>query len=95
MQNIGRGMKEALCRLYVKDNNNQIVKILTSRAEIEQVIIEYNKQHFQKVHNTEVYQDKIYNKLYEDQTQNKILNSTLEHSNCNSKNVYEFLKLLT
>ena len=22
MQNVGRGMKEALCRLYVKDNNN-------------------------------------------------------------------------
>jgi len=32
---------------------------LTSRQDIENVIISYNKAHYQKAHNTNFYRDKI------------------------------------
>ena len=43
---------------------------------------------------TDAYNNKIYNKLQNNTIQDKILNGTLEESECDSKEVYNFLKLL-
>jgi len=43
---------------------------------------------------TDAYNNKIYNKLQNNTIRDKILNGTLEKSEYNSKEVYNFLKLL-
>ena len=63
MKNIERVARESLCRVHQISNEGQIVKSLTNKNEIKNVIIDYNKDHFQKVHQTKAYQDKIYDQL--------------------------------
>ena len=58
------------------------------------MIIEYNKSHFQKAYQTEVYQDKIYTKLQDDNVRDRILKGELDRSESDSQNIYDFLKLL-
>ena len=61
---------------------------------IEKKLMEYNKEHFSKAYQTKVYQDLIYNKLTENETSNIILNGIISRDDCQSNEVYEFLKLL-
>jgi len=58
-----RGVNELLKRLYEEDNDGNIIKIYTKREDIEEQLIKYNKKHYNKVFNTAIYQDKIYEKL--------------------------------
>ena len=57
-------------------------------------LIEYNKQHFTKVCKTVVYNDLLYSKLQEDEMRDAILQGTITKEDCQSKELYEFLKLL-
>jgi len=59
----GRGVRGNIKRLYQVDFNNKIISTFLDCKSIKEEIIKYNKHHFQKAHNTEVYKDKIYVKL--------------------------------
>ena len=76
-RNIGKEIKGALKRLYKKDKEGKIVKTHLNRQLIEEILINFNTQHFKKVFNTEVYNDKIYKKLEENETRNKIIRGEL------------------
>ena len=64
--------------MHIVNENNQIIKILTSRNEIEEVIINHNRNHLKYTYYTKIYQDRIYNKLKDNKTRNKILSGSLE-----------------
>ena len=81
-------------KLYVKNDEGQIVKTYISRTDIEQAIIAYNKNHFQQAHNTRVYQDRIYDQFKEDNKRDKILKGELKRQDYDNKNVFDLLKLL-
>ena len=80
--------------MYVKNENEVITKTYLDRKTIERKLMKFNENHYKKVMSTEAYKDKIYPKLQEDETRNKILNGTLKENECDSKEAYEFLKLL-
>ena len=65
-------------KLYVKNDEGQIVETYISRTDIEQAIIAHNINHFQQAHNTKVYQDRIYDQLKEDNIRDKILKGELQ-----------------
>ena len=56
--------------------------------------MKYNTEHQKKAYQSEIYQDKIYNKLQEDRSHDKILNRILEKNECDSNAVFKFLQLL-
>ena len=56
--------------------------------------MEYNIQLYQQVHETKVYQDKIYSQLQEGLIRDKILIGELRRLECDCQNVFKFLKLL-
>ena len=41
--------------MHIKDEENKIIDICVNRSDIEQVLIENNKLHFQKACKTKVY----------------------------------------
>jgi len=90
----GKGVKGNLKRLHIVDERNQIVKTVIQKEQIEQEIKRFNEHHFKKAHQTIVYQDKIYAELDRDDIRDKILNGQLEREQCNSEDVWKFLKLL-
>ena len=57
---IGKRERGSLRIIYIKDNKNKIVQTLINRYDIENAIIDYNKSHFQQVHQTKVYNARIY-----------------------------------
>ena len=65
-----------------------------SKEEIEEQIINYNHKHCTQAHQTKIYQDKICNKLQQDNKREKISDGDLRRQECDSKEVFEFLKLL-
>jgi len=72
----------------------KIVEILHNRSNIEQVVSDYNKHHYKKVLVSPVYNDKIIRTLKEGKVREKTLNGTLEHDDCNTQELYDFLCLL-
>ena len=62
--------------------------MLTNRYDIEQAIIDFNKQYFQKAYNVKVYKDKICDQLKNNEVKNKILQGRLERQYFNNKNVF-------
>ena len=56
-----RGTKNALRKIYITNEQNQIIKIIISREEIEDAIIQYNCNHLKQALNTNIFKDKIYN----------------------------------
>ena len=80
--------------LHKKDSKNRIVEIYSNRKDIEKAIMEYNIQLYQQVHETKVYQDKIYSQLQEGLIRDKILIGELRRLEYDSQNVFKFLKLL-
>ena len=56
--------------------------------------MKYNKIHFWKAHQTDVYKDKIYAKLQDNNVRNRILAGELDRSECNNQNINNFLILL-
>ena len=43
---IGKGEKGSLRTLHIKDEDNNTIKILNNRYDIESTIIEHNCEHF-------------------------------------------------
>ena len=56
-------MKGSLKRLHEKNEEGNIIKTYIERQSIEDSLIDFNINHFKKVFQTEVYEDKIYPKL--------------------------------
>ena len=80
--------------MQVKNEEEDIVKIIYNRKEIENALIEYNKIYYRKVYKSIAYRDKINNKLTCDKIQDKILNGTLSKDDCQCEAVYNFFTLL-
>ena len=57
---LGKGVKEALRKLHIRNDQQEIIKTLIDRKEIETAIIQYNRKYLNQAHNTLVYNDKIY-----------------------------------
>jgi hypothetical protein len=93
-RHVGKGIRNGIKRLHIKNDSGEITETLIRREEIEQAIIKHNTQHLKKAHQTIAYKDKIYGKLKHDYIRNKIINGTLERSECDDERVYKFLKLL-
>ena len=70
---MGKCIKGSIKRLYEKDEDGKIIKIYIERKLIEETLINFNTNHFQKVFESPVYNNKIYNKLEEDYTRDKII----------------------
>ena len=87
-------MKNGLKWLIKRDNEGNIIKSYTNRAEIENKIINYSRNYYKKAFTSPIYQDKIYEQLNNDLIRNKILNSNLSWDNYDSKEVFEYLQLL-
>ena len=80
--------------MHQVDSNNKIENIFLDQESIKNAIIEHNKFHFQKAHQTEACKDKIYAKLQEDSVRNRILVGELDRSECDNQNICNFLTLL-
>ena len=91
---LGKGVRESLCKVHIVNETNKIIKTLTSRNEIENEIITYNRNHLKQAHHTKTYQDRIYKKSQKNKIRDKILSGTLSREECDDENVFQFLKLL-
>ena len=89
----GKGVKGCLKKLIVYDEQGNEQTIL-DRKSIEDHIINYNKQFFTEPTNTKVYNDKIYDKLSQIDIRDKVVNGNIRKNECDSKEMYEFLKIL-
>ena len=56
--------------------------------------MEFNKEYYQQAHNTEVYNNKIYNHLKVYSIRDRILKGELMRHEYDSQSMYEFLQLL-
>jgi len=90
----GKGVKGNLKRLHIVNENDQIIRTIIDKENIEKTIKEFNEKHFQKAHQSIAYKDKIYAELDRDDIRNKILRGQLEREQCSSEEVWEFLRLL-
>jgi len=93
-KHIGKGSRKSLIRLHEMDQNQQIIRTHIEKEAIEQAIIDQNKKHFKMAHESNMYKDKVYPLLQQDSVRNKILRGRLVESDCDNKDVFEFLKLL-
>jgi len=93
-RHVGKGQRDGLRRLHKTNNNNEIVESYVDRLTIEKELVEHNKDHFTKAHATEIYRDRIYQKLGEEKVRDRILKGDLTREECDHENIFEFLKLL-
>ena len=91
---IGRGAKNSLKKLHIVNENEQIINTLMNKEKIEEAISQHNTSHYQQAMQTPIYQDQIYHKLQDDEVRNDILDGNLQRSQCDDKDVYQFLTLL-
>ena len=92
--NLGKGERGTLKRIHVADQEGKIISTKVAKEEIKDAIIEYNREHYTKVHNTNIYQDKIYKQLQIDSIRDKIIDGKLKRKDCDNDETYKFLKLL-
>jgi len=90
----GKGVKGNLKRLHIIEDNQTISRTIIGKENIEHEIKKFNENHFKQAHQSEMYKDKIYAELENNEIRDKILNGQLTREECDSKNVWEFLKLL-
>ena len=62
-KHIGRGVNKNLMRIHEVNAEQKITKTHIGKGEIEEAIMKHNKVHFTKAHNSNMYKDKIYDKL--------------------------------
>ena len=60
---ISRGVNGSLKRVYAGNKEGEITKTYLKKEEIEDELIKYNCYHYQKVFDTLIYNDTIYDKL--------------------------------
>ena len=80
--------------LQIKDDNGKIKRYIYNRKDIEEKLIQYNQQHYKKVHKSKAYIDKINKKLIENETRDKILQDSLKAEDFDYSEVLNFLQLL-
>jgi len=83
-----------LKRLHEKDENGNIITTYLDRRSIEDKLLTFNRDHYRKVLNTNVYKDKIYHKFQDNPIRDKILSGTLDSNEYDNEEVFEFLRLL-
>ena len=93
-KHVGKGEKNSLKRVKVVNEQNEIIKECQDRHDIETEIARYNKQHFRQAFSSKAYTDKIYSKLQYDNIRDKILNGTIERSECDHQDVFDFIQLM-
>ena len=76
------------------NDNNKIIETYDDRGKVEKEIINQNKNHLTKAHDSDIYNDKIHHSLKDDNVRDKILKGEITREDCDSNNIYEFLKLL-
>ena len=86
-KHIGKGVKGSLKRLYIVNENGEIVKTHIDKETIEEQIQNHKVKHFTKAHSSKMYKDKIYAELNNPQIRDKILNRDLDRGECNSQKV--------
>ena len=88
---IGRGERRSLKKVHEAIDDNIIVRTHMSKEQIEDRIINCNREHCTQAHQTNIYQDKTHNKLQRDNKREKILNGNLSRQECDNKEAHEFL----
>ena len=91
---LGKGIKAVLRKLHIRNEQQEIIKTLTDRKEIEAAIIQHNRNHLKQARNIPVYNDIIYKQLLINEVRDKILSGQLEREDCTNKEVFHFLLLL-
>ena len=69
----GKGIRGNIKKLIIKGANREIIKTYLDRKSIENELIQYNNNHFQKAKDSNVHKDKIHTELRNDEVRNKIL----------------------
>ena len=90
----GKGSREMIKRVHRMNEKNQTIKTHNDRESTEKEISNQNIKYLTKAHQTEVHVDKMCYKLKEDEVRDKTLKRGIAREDCNSNDVYEFLKLL-
>ena len=91
---VGKGLKTSLKKVRIESEAGVIEQEIYDREEIEDVLINHNRNHFRQALSTIAYKDKIYTKLEQDGMRNKILSGDLDIEDCSFDDVYKFLQLL-
>ena len=85
---LSKGIRGSLRKVHIINETNEIIKTLISRKEIEDEIINYNRNHLKQAHHTKIYQDRIYKKLQKNEIRDKILSGTLSYEEYDDENVF-------
>ena len=93
-RHIGKGMRDNIKRLQTNNENNNNIKTIINREEIEARIKEHNAAHFKTAHDSIAFKDRTCNKLRIDSIREKMLKGTLQRNECDDKRVHSFLRLL-
>ena len=72
-RNIGKGIKGLLQRLHEQNENGKMIRMHLICQSIKKMLIDFNTNYFSKVLESEMYKDKIFQKLDEEETRNKII----------------------
>ena len=65
-ENVSKGKKNTLQQVHILDLIGNIENVYIKQEEIEGVVSDYNRNHYRKVLYTNIYNDKIYEKLLDD-----------------------------
>ena len=76
------------------DKRDKIIQTYADKEQIEKAIFDHNTCYCKTAYKTEIFKDKIYNKLRNDKVRNSTLDGNLDPNECGNKNMCKFLKLL-
>ena len=69
----GKGVRRNIKKLVIKGANREVIKSYLDRTSIENELLQFNNNHFQKAKDSNVYKDKTYKKLRSNKVRNKTL----------------------
>ena len=84
--------KVAVNKLKIAEED--VKRTTHDRNEIESMLIDHNRKHFNKVLKTEAYDDKIIESLKKEKVRDKILKGEIKRKDIDNEDVFEFLKIL-
>ena len=84
--------KAAVNKLKIVEED--VTRTTHDRNEIESMLIDHNRKHFNKALKTEAYDDKIIRSLKKEKVRDKILKGEIRREDVDNEDVFEFLKLL-
>ena len=62
-RHVGKGMRESMKRLQIDSPNELNNEYIIDKEKMEEKIMDHNRKHFKKAHDSKVYNDKIYKEL--------------------------------